>query len=156
MADRKHRRVDEYEVGYGKPPKATQFQPGQSGNPKGRPKGRKNFATEFEEVMQGKVAVHENGRQKQMSTQRALILTALKKALGGDVKAMNLVAALARQFQRPEDADQAQVDKPLSSDEQAILNVFADEVLRKASIDTTPPPRTRHRSRPKRHEEVPS
>jgi hypothetical protein len=31
-----------YEVGYGKPPEATRFQPGQSGNPKGRPKGAKN------------------------------------------------------------------------------------------------------------------
>lgn len=32
----------DYEVGYGKPPKATRFKPGQSGNPKGRPKGAKN------------------------------------------------------------------------------------------------------------------
>ena len=31
-----------YEVGYGKPPKANRFKPGQSGNPKGRPKGAKN------------------------------------------------------------------------------------------------------------------
>jgi hypothetical protein len=31
-----------YEVGYGKPPEATRFKPGQSGNPKGRPKGAKN------------------------------------------------------------------------------------------------------------------
>jgi hypothetical protein len=31
-----------YEVGYGKPPKATRFQPGQSGNPRGRPRGAKN------------------------------------------------------------------------------------------------------------------
>jgi hypothetical protein len=30
-----------YEVGYGKPPQATRFQPGKSGNPKGRPKGSK-------------------------------------------------------------------------------------------------------------------
>ena len=29
---------DEYEVGYKKPPKSGQFQPGKSGNPKGRPK----------------------------------------------------------------------------------------------------------------------
>jgi hypothetical protein len=31
-----------YEVGYGKPPENTRFKPGQSGNPKGRPKGAKN------------------------------------------------------------------------------------------------------------------
>ncbi len=30
-----------YDVGYGKPPASTRFRPGQSGNPKGRPKGRK-------------------------------------------------------------------------------------------------------------------
>lgn len=31
-----------YEVGYGKPPASNRFQPGQSGNPKGRPRGAKN------------------------------------------------------------------------------------------------------------------
>ena len=31
-----------YDVGYGKPPTDTRFKPGQSGNPKGRPKGSKN------------------------------------------------------------------------------------------------------------------
>jgi hypothetical protein len=31
-----------YVVGHGKPPESTRFKPGQSGNPKGRPKGKKN------------------------------------------------------------------------------------------------------------------
>ena len=31
-----------YTVGHGKPPEATRFRTGQSGNPKGRPKGKKN------------------------------------------------------------------------------------------------------------------
>ncbi len=35
--------ADEYEVGYKRPPKHTQFKLGQSGNMKGRPKGTRNF-----------------------------------------------------------------------------------------------------------------
>jgi len=35
-------RAASYDVGYGKPPKATRFKAGQSGNPRGRPKGSRN------------------------------------------------------------------------------------------------------------------
>lgn len=48
-ADRKHKSLKklpaqekDYEVGYGKPPMATRFEKGKSGNPQGRPKGAKN------------------------------------------------------------------------------------------------------------------
>src|SRR6202022_3261656 len=36
---------DEYDVGYGKPPKHTRFRAGQSGNPAGRRKGVRNLMT---------------------------------------------------------------------------------------------------------------
>ena len=45
----------DYNVGKGKPPKSTRFKPGQSGNPKGRPKGRKNLKTELDEVLNATV-----------------------------------------------------------------------------------------------------
>jgi hypothetical protein len=42
MAKRIRSKSSPYKVGYGRPPKATQFKPGKSGNPKGRPKGPKS------------------------------------------------------------------------------------------------------------------
>jgi len=56
-----------YEVGYGRPPLATRFKPGQSGNARGRPKGDKNLSTLTREKLQAKVAVREGGRERRMS-----------------------------------------------------------------------------------------
>jgi hypothetical protein len=39
------------EIGYARPPVASRFKKGQSGNPLGRPKGKKNMATEFQEAL---------------------------------------------------------------------------------------------------------
>jgi len=39
----------DYEVGYGKPPVASRFEPGHSGNPRGRPKGARNRMPAFNE-----------------------------------------------------------------------------------------------------------
>ncbi len=39
-------------VGYGRPPADKRFKPGQSGNPKGRPRGRENMATTINRILQ--------------------------------------------------------------------------------------------------------
>ena len=59
--------------GYGKPPKHTQFKPGQSGNPKGRPKGRRNLATEINEVLNATVPITENGRPRKVTSRMAAL-----------------------------------------------------------------------------------
>ncbi len=42
-------------VGYKNPPVASQFKKGMSGDPKGRPRGRRSFETELREVLDAKV-----------------------------------------------------------------------------------------------------
>ena len=78
---------DDYDVGYGKPPKHTRFQPGQSGNPKGRPKGAKNFQTALKEELQEKITVREGGQKKTITKQTAIAKGLVAKAIKGNVRA---------------------------------------------------------------------
>lgn len=48
---------DDYQVGYGRPPKQTRFRKGKSGNPTGRPKGSNNLPASFTEVSQELITV---------------------------------------------------------------------------------------------------
>jgi hypothetical protein len=68
-----------YEVGRGKTPKHTRFKPGQSGNPRGRPKGSRNTATILREKLDTKVEVREGGKIKRMSKREIGILKAVNK-----------------------------------------------------------------------------
>lgn len=80
--------TDKYDVGYQKPPKKSQFQPGKSGNPKGRPKGSKNLRTLLEEELLQIVTIKENGCAKGISKKQALIKQIVNKAASGDLRAI--------------------------------------------------------------------
>ncbi len=86
----------EYEIGYGKPPKATRFQKGQSGNPKGRPKGSLNVATILERAMLQKVQVKENGQARAYTKLEVAITQLANKAAGGDLKAFREISSYLR------------------------------------------------------------
>ena len=78
----------DYEVGYGKPPKHTQFKPGQSGNPRGRPRRTKNIERLIQAELDKVITVTEGGRTKH-ATKRELIVTQLiNRAIKGDSKSL--------------------------------------------------------------------
>ena len=116
-----------YKVGYGRPPKASQFKKGQSGNLRGRPRGRRNLATDLAAELGEHVTVREDGRPRRVSKQRALIKSLMAKALGGDVRAVTAFLALYARVitETPEDHGDA-----IEQDELQILARFAPRLLK--------------------------
>src|SRR5258708_40348502 len=85
----------EYKVGYGKPPRRNQFQKGQSGNPKGRPRHSKNVATLAREALYAKVAVtDENGRRRRVSKLEVGFNQLANRIAKGDLVAIRLLLTI--------------------------------------------------------------
>ncbi|MBV8397618.1 MAG: hypothetical protein JOZ17_02615 [Acetobacteraceae bacterium] len=88
----------DYDVGYGKPPLDTRFQKGRSGNPKGRPRGKKNMSTLLSAALDASIIVVENGRRKKITKREALITQLVNKSASADLKATQIVLAMLREL----------------------------------------------------------
>ena len=70
-------------VGYKRPPEATRFKKGQSGNPKGRPRAR-HRQIPSDSVLGQMVTVREDRRERRITAAEAFILQLTQKGLAGD------------------------------------------------------------------------
>ena len=139
------RKSGDYSVGYGKPPKATRFQKGRSGNPTGRPKGRLALATLFQRALAARITVTEHGRRTQKSKLEITLTQLINKAAGGDLKAMGLLLHL---FPLLDPASATSLGLPdLAADRELAERYF--KRLAQAALSDTPPspaPETSHES----------
>ena len=82
-------------TGYKKPPRHTRFQPGRSGNPRGRPKKRgATFAESLESELYTSITVIEGGKRQRITKLHAIVKQQTSKALSGDPKATALVISV--------------------------------------------------------------
>ena len=127
-----------YEVGYRKPPKHTRFKPGQSGNPRGRPKGTNNLKTDLMEELVEKIVIREGDQSHKVSKQRAVVKTLVARTLKGDARSATLLTSMMmRLLETGEGAPD--VEDTLVDNELEILGAFADRVKRDVDRNAAAP-----------------
>ncbi len=83
-----------YQVGYGRPPVSGQFKPGQSGNPRGRPRAAPDLQDILTRALAMRVPVTENGRRRTITMAEAVIRGVVADAARRDPKAVRILLAL--------------------------------------------------------------
>ena len=107
-------------VGYCRPPESTRFKKGQSGNPKGRPKGSLNVAAVLTRTLREKVVINENGRRKTVTKLEAAVKQLANKAASGELRALRQLVDLALE---------CEADQNTPGAEQAVLGKADREVI---------------------------
>jgi Family of unknown function (DUF5681) len=136
-------RTGDYQVGFGKPPKERQFRKGQSGNPKGRPRGSRNASTLLDELLKERVVVSENGRRREMTKLEAILKQLVNRAAQGDHRATQLL--LAHQIPRIEQheasrsamAERSPLPPPPSAEETRQRHLEIAKILHAAGAIST-------------------
>src|SRR5712671_3490225 len=111
------------ETGYKKPPQHSRFQPGRSGNPRGKQKGVRNLGSDVKRTLEVPVRLNEQGRARRVSTQHAVLLRLREKALKGDARSLDRFLELAKIFNNSS-AVESVGDEALAAEDQAILDAY--------------------------------
>lgn len=109
-------------VGPGRPPKHSQFRRGESGNPKGRPKGTSNLKTDLANMLKAKVEITINGEKHRMTRQEAVLLSLFQRALLKDARAAKTLFDMVIKLQLPDEHGTA--DEIVSAADHLIIEDF--------------------------------
>jgi hypothetical protein len=118
-----------YEIGYGKPPRHSRWKKGQSGNPTGKQRGVKSFATLLREAVHEKVTiVAENGRHRQITKLEAALTQLVNRAAQGDLKSTQTLLGLVDEIERGSGG--ASESGCFSKEDEEALRLIRDQLSR--------------------------
>lgn len=116
-------------TGYKRPPTATRWKKGQSGNPSGRRRGTLNLRTDLLAELSEVIQIQEGGSARKITKQRALLKSLAARGIKGDARAANLILNLIARLL--ENEPEASITVDLSAQDEAILHDFEQRLLKK-------------------------
>ena len=138
-----------YLVGHKRPPRHSQFRPGQSGNPKGRPPGSRNLKNDLLDDLSGQIRIRPGDQHRRVSKQQALLKALVNRGLGGDVKAIVSVFGMVARLL--DDTPPSETEQALEASDLAIIE--ASIARRLASQAASKEPSASSRDDPKKVDE---
>lgn len=128
MSKRKSSKSSYEKVGYRKPPKTTQFKKGESGNPRGRPKGSRNVGAVLRDVIDQKIQITENGKIRHLPALEVMLRRAFNDAMRSGPGAQKFFFSLIDRYaDLNETAVVPDIDEVLAED-RAILARYLEKV----------------------------
>ena len=122
----------DYQVGYGKPPRHTRFAKGQSGNPRGRPRGAKSFNTLLSDKQNEPVTVAENGGRRKLSKRRAIITQLVNRSVKADLRAIKMLFDIVRDIERQTEPISSETAAFSEADEKVLKQLRARFSIRES------------------------
>lgn len=115
-------------TGYKIPPTHSQFKPGQSGNPKGRPRGCRNTYSVLDDLLNQKIPVTQDGKQTKIDKKTAILLQTVNHSVRGDQRAIQTL--LPHMLAIDENKERlAAVRESLSTNDQEILKNLKSRLM---------------------------
>lgn len=115
--------------GYKRPPTATRWKKGQSGNPSGRKRGTLNLRTDLLAELAEVIQINEGGTARRITKQRALLKSLAARGIKGDARAANLILNLIVRLLEPD--RQPAIAEDVSAEDEVILKAYLDRVQAK-------------------------
>jgi Family of unknown function (DUF5681) len=118
-------------VGYGRPPIATQFKPGVSGNPSGRPKRVKGLKAELLDELGEVMRIREGDSELEISNARAIAKSLIRAAVNGNLRATTALLAFCAKTSG--ETDEPTDDLAAPEDAEILDDFIGRELRRRAS-----------------------